>query len=144
MSKTKAFEQRYFHYFLSEECAREWCNNDDGLHTEWHGNCVFRCRINYKNRAIQGCVKIFDRNGQISDESNYKDGKRHGLRKKYSYFENNVKTEEWTYKNGEISLCRIWDFRGKLVKEWTVRRVHLVNGKTQTFFRIHLDLPELV
>lgn len=79
--------------------------------------------ITYKNDEYDGEVRLYTRRG-ISSATMYKNGKKHGLHRKYNY-ETGKLLEEEHYTDGVVNgICRRYHENGKIYEEYTA-----VNGE---------------
>lgn len=96
----------------------------NGPYFEFDGFGRMALRANYKNNKFHGSVAKF-LNGDLIQESNYKDGVLHGIYKEYDRYGGIQK--EINYKNGKLDgPFRYYDEKGKITLEYNYK-----NGQQQ-------------
>ena len=87
---------------------------------------------NYKNGKLEGLRTVFYPSTKIAEETNYSNGKKNGLYKKYSE-KDAVVLEESNYKNGEYDGLAIYrDPLGNIVAQGKY-----VNGKKKGIWQFY-------
>jgi antitoxin component YwqK of YwqJK toxin-antitoxin module len=105
----------------------EWYYKDgkraDGVSRGWWPDGKLKQIIGWQDWVKDGLHTIWDENGNIEDEINYKGGKRDGLWIKFSQRKTGgEKMEERTYKNGKKDgLFTFWYENGQKMYEGTFK-----------------------
>ncbi len=106
----------------------------DGKRTSWYGIT----EGNYNDGKNDGIWTEWYKSGQKQSERNYKDGKEHGSKTHYSYYENGQKKQEekfsirppkvWYVKDGKFTS---WYESGNIRTEATYKDGVCISGRRQ-------------